>query len=382
MSNVLAWVAILLPVLVAAVLTGRLLLLQRREAELGWELAAQKESRAAETEQRIRSEHAAELARTVHDDLGHRLTLASIEAAALRTRAGDDLAPALEQLRASIAGCVEALNRSVTGLGTKDEHAGLAERIDEIAAGIRRAGASVQVEVQTGLNAISESAGPTSSARASAAAVAVVREGCTNVLRHAPGSPIRVRVRREQDDVVVAVENLGADTAADPSVLPTGSGHGLQGLIDQVEEIGGSLGAGPRDDGWLVQARIPSHPTARVDEARRVVSIRRRRTRRMLVVLPLVTAVVMVALPVGAVLGQAALSRISAEDLAAISIGQQEGDARSRLPVMDMQSPPPQVGAGSCHHYEATFSPFERTEVYEVCFTGGQVGSKTIIPAP
>lgn len=50
MSDVLVWVAISLPVSVAAVLTGRLLLLRRQEAELGWELAAQKESRAVETE--------------------------------------------------------------------------------------------------------------------------------------------------------------------------------------------------------------------------------------------------------------------------------------------------------------------------------------------
>src|SRR5690606_15121512 len=105
MSDVLVWVAISLPVSVAAVLAWRLLLLRRQEAELGWELAAQKESRAAETEQRIRTDHAAELSRTIPDDRGHRLPHASVEAAARRTRAGTDLAPDVERLRASIAEC-------------------------------------------------------------------------------------------------------------------------------------------------------------------------------------------------------------------------------------------------------------------------------------
>jgi len=102
----------------------------------------------------------------------------------------------------------------------------------------------------------------------------------------------------------------------------------------------------------------------------------------MLIALPVATAALMIAIPVGMVLGQAALSRLSATDFAAITVGESESSARSQLPIVEMEAPPQQVGSGDCRHYESTFSPFERTEVYEVCFTNGQVNSTTIIPAP
>lgn len=376
MTDIFAWGAILLPVLVAAVLTGRLLLLHRREAELGWELAAQKESRAAETEQRIRLEHAAELARTIHDDLGHRLTLAAIEAAVLRTRAGEELTSGLEQLRASISECVESLNRSVTGLSVKKQGAGLKEGIEDIVDAIRRAGASVQIDFRINED---PTMGSAPSSLAGDVSLAVVREGCTNALRHAPGSPILIRARTEHDEIVIDVEN---EAAAEQPATTMGSGRGLQGLAIQVEDLGGSLNTGPRGDGWLVHARVPLHSPTGVEEARRLFVRRRRRTRRMLIALPLATASLMIVLPVGAVLGQAALSVISPADFSAVSIGLPESVAHSRLPVVEMESPPRQLGSGTCRHYESTFSPFERTEVYEVCFAHGQVSSTTIIPAP
>lgn len=377
MSDVLVWVAISLPVSVAAVLTGRLLLLRRQEAELGWELAAQKESRAVETEQRIRSEHAAELSRTIHDDLGHRLTLASIEAAALRTRAGTDLAPDLERLRASIAECVEALNRSVSGLSLEAKGSGLEESIEHIADTVRQTETPVQVDIQVARNL----AGSTPSSTTTSTAISVVREGCTNALRHAPGAPIRIRIQSDRGEVVIGVENDAADTAVGPTIAPTG-GRGLRGLRTQVEELGGSLKTGPSGDGWHIRASLPLQATTGVNEARHALAHRRRRTRRMLIALPVATAALMIAIPVGMVLGQAALSRLSATDFAAITVGESESSARSRLPIVEMEAPPQQVGSGDCRHYESTFSPFERTEVYEVCFTNGQVNSTTIIPAP
>src|SRR5690625_7947528 len=99
MSDVVVWGMIVLPVLVAAVPAGRLLFLRRREAELGWELAAQKSALAAETANRIRSEHAAELAHTLHDELGHSLTLAAVEHDDLRHRLASTHTVTIKHLR-------------------------------------------------------------------------------------------------------------------------------------------------------------------------------------------------------------------------------------------------------------------------------------------
>src|SRR5699024_4205688 len=379
MSDVVVWGMIVLPVLVAAVPAGRLLFLRRREAELGWELAAQKSALAAETAHRIRSEHAAELAHTLHDELGHRLTLAAVETAALRTRVDSEFTADLELLRSSIAGCVEALNRSISDLSDRHVESPLDAAVEQVAEQIRGLGGSVQVDVT-----FTSPTGDISDLPAAGrlALLAVAQEGCTNALRHAPGAPIVIRARAEHDAVELEVEN---GTAGDRTALPAappGSGRGLQGLTAQVEALGGELKAGPHDDGWRLHARVPQHPVPGTDEVRMDLLQQRRRARWKLVLLPVAVAAVLIALPVAAVLGQAALSTLSPTDYASVFVGQKESAAKARLPLFEMEAPPPQVGSGDCRHHESTFSPFERTDVFEVCFADGQVRSTTIIPAP
>jgi signal transduction histidine kinase len=89
---------------------------------------------------------------------------------------------------------------------------------------------------------------------ADAAAYRVVQEALTNVLRHAGPTRALVRVRREDDEVVVEVADRGRGTA---QAAPDG-GRGLHGMRARVESAGGSLAAGPRDGGgFQVVARLP-----------------------------------------------------------------------------------------------------------------------------
>jgi hypothetical protein len=80
-------------------------------------------------------------------------------------------------------------------------------------------------------------------------AEAVLREGLTNSVRHAPGLPIAVRTSA----TTIEVRTLGEIAAAAPSDHVSGH-HGLRGLRDRVEASGGRLAAGPSDDGWRVTA--------------------------------------------------------------------------------------------------------------------------------
>lgn len=82
----------------------------------------------------------------------------------------------------------------------------------------------------------------------------VVREGVANAARHAPGSAVRVDVRTD-GEVSVRVSDAGAPGAQPP----TGTGHGLQGLRELVEERGGELAAGPQTLGWVLAARFPAY---------------------------------------------------------------------------------------------------------------------------
>ncbi|HLV55188.1 MAG TPA: histidine kinase [Actinotalea caeni] len=87
----------------------------------------------------------------------------------------------------------------------------------------------------------------------------VVQESLTNVLRYASGATtVRVAIATEEDVVTVTVTNDAGSGAVQP-----GSGHGLLGLRERVGAFGGSVTAGPVDDGWRVHATIPVPPEGR-----------------------------------------------------------------------------------------------------------------------
>ncbi|WP_328545147.1 sensor histidine kinase [Streptomyces europaeiscabiei] len=91
----------------------------------------------------------------------------------------------------------------------------------------------------------------------------VVQEALTNVRRHAPGTQATVRVHLTRGDLLrVDVYNNGPERRVS---RPTGGrgGYGLIGLRERAEAVGGSLTAGPADDGgWWLIAHFPVLPEA------------------------------------------------------------------------------------------------------------------------
>jgi signal transduction histidine kinase len=89
----------------------------------------------------------------------------------------------------------------------------------------------------------------------------IVQEGLTNALKHAPGSPVRVRLARLKSDVAIEVRNGPA--AASQTATAVASGHGLIGLRERVSLFGGNLEARPTaDGGFVLAAKIPVAPEA------------------------------------------------------------------------------------------------------------------------
>jgi len=90
------------------------------------------------------------------------------------------------------------------------------------------------------------------------AAFRIVQESLTNVLRHARGARVAVRLRVDAAAVTIEV----ADTPPrrrDPAPSASRSAvHGLIGLRERAEELGGWLDAGPcAEGGWRVRAWLP-----------------------------------------------------------------------------------------------------------------------------
>jgi signal transduction histidine kinase len=81
----------------------------------------------------------------------------------------------------------------------------------------------------------------------------IVQESLTNVLKHAPGAAAEVQLIRRSSALEITVTNGPA--AAGPT---TRGGHGLVGMRERVNAVGGELHAGPQAaGGFAVHAVLP-----------------------------------------------------------------------------------------------------------------------------
>ena len=233
----------------------------QREAERAVEIA-----RAAEARDRAlaKSRIAAEL----HDSVGHDLTAIIALSEGLAGATGDEqldraIASINELARSGLADtrrAVRALAGEARSTAAPSALPGSAptekpaerHRWDEIAAllgSVRAAGATAAL-TETGVR-------PDDPSQAGLA-FRVCREGVTNALRHAAGlSRLTVSVDHGGDgsaDVAIRDDGTPGEGAGDP-----GTGMGLARLRGEVGESGGTLAAGPVDEGgWCLKAHLPS----------------------------------------------------------------------------------------------------------------------------
>ncbi|WKD36165.1 sensor histidine kinase [Streptomyces xanthophaeus] len=239
----------------------------RERAELA---EADAESRA----ERARMEAREEIAREMHDVLGHRLSLLSVHAGALEFNPGAPRAEieraagvmresahlALHDLR-EVIGVLRAGPGTGTGAGTGAGSAEGGERpqpeladLPRLVAEARAAGGRIEL------------AGPPEGAAppplVGRTAYRIVQEALTNVRKHAPGAAADVRVTGGPGDgLTVEVRNTpppGPDTAPAPVPAPAeGGGQGLIGLAERARLAGGELTALPAGGGFRVRAWLP-----------------------------------------------------------------------------------------------------------------------------
>ncbi|MGO9753453.1 MAG: sensor histidine kinase [Solirubrobacteraceae bacterium] len=82
----------------------------------------------------------------------------------------------------------------------------------------------------------------------------VVQEALTNVRRHADAAHATVRLRFDADALEVSIEDDGAS----PASAGKSAGHGLRGIRERAAMLGGTVSAGPREQGgYRVSAILP-----------------------------------------------------------------------------------------------------------------------------
>ncbi|MEA3410166.1 MAG: sensor histidine kinase [Pseudomonadota bacterium] len=206
------------------------------------------EARRAVAEERTR------IARELHDVVAHRVSLMTVQAGAAKTVAADDPEGALQAMEAVEKEGRLALDelRHLMGVlrpeaedNALSPQSGIAD-IPRLVEHLREAGLDVTLttdNVQTDLPA-----------HVDLSAYRIVQEALTNVLKHA-GTSARTEVRLSTEIHGVAIEVL--DNGHGATILP-GSGHGIAGMRERAQLLGGSLNAGPRPGGgFQVVANLP-----------------------------------------------------------------------------------------------------------------------------
>ncbi|MEZ0071253.1 sensor histidine kinase [Planotetraspora sp. GP83] len=192
------------------------------------------------------------IARDMHDSLGHRLSLVSVQAAALEV---SPLPPqqrqAVEQLAKAARGAMNELYELVGVLRAEDETPGRSpgvEAIGTVVEEFQAAGVTVTLRQRGEPRLLSPAAGQ--------AAYRVVEEGLTNAAKHAPDQPITVSVEWEPDTLLLTVAN----PLQDHPVLPAAEGarHGLSGLGERVRPVGGVLDHSISDGMFRLVAMLPA----------------------------------------------------------------------------------------------------------------------------
>ncbi len=209
--------------------------------------------------ERARAEERAKLAGEMHDVVTHRVTLMVLQAGAMRMTASDETTrQAAEDLRAAGCQALEEL-RDLVGIlrtGPSEETtspSGFAALVAESCAAGTRAELACEGDPSIASPVVQRTA------------YRIVREGLTNVAKHAPGARVDVRVRYDSTDGVrVLVRNTPPTGRPDPALTGTGSGLGIEGLRSRIELVHGTLRTGPAPDGgFCLDATLPGYvPTA------------------------------------------------------------------------------------------------------------------------
>jgi signal transduction histidine kinase len=83
----------------------------------------------------------------------------------------------------------------------------------------------------------------------------IVQEALTNSMKHGLPQSVRVVIAYDDPEVAVEVTDDGAATRDQQPVSANGRGHGVTGMAERAAAFGGTLRAGPRNEGgWQVQA--------------------------------------------------------------------------------------------------------------------------------
>ncbi|MEO3742713.1 histidine kinase [Plantactinospora sp. B5E13] len=220
--------------------------------------------RETETRLAVQRERA-RIAQELHDVVTHNVSVMVVQAGAARTVLAVAPEKAHQALLAIESGGRAAMSelRHVMGLlsldGDPDDQPGADEltpppglgQVPTLVARVRSAGVPVALTVTGTPEPLPVGV--------DLAAYRVLQEALTNVVKHAAGASVTVRIAHGPDVLRIEVSDTGGTAAVSARF---GNGRGLIGLRERLAIYGGTLDVGPlRSGGYQVRATIPVGPS-------------------------------------------------------------------------------------------------------------------------
>lgn len=191
----------------------------------------------------------ARIAREIHDNVGHQLTRASLQAEALRVVHADEpgVAGDFADVKRTVDEALQLVRTSVHALN--DNAVDLSVQLERIVEGARSDGGP-QIELE-----VTAEHAP---ANVASCFAAVLREALSNTMRHACAHVVTVRCMEHPSfyQLIVTDDGTGGTRTGGRGVA---EGMGLGSMSERVEALGGTFTAGPRAGagGWRVFATVP-----------------------------------------------------------------------------------------------------------------------------
>ena len=229
-------------------------------------LAEQEQRHSGE---RVLFEERQRIARELHDVVAHHMSVIAIqaEAAPYKTAAPPpELVECFGEIRASALTGLTELRRVLGVLRTDRPDTAPAPGLGDLNAlleSARGGGLAVTASISGNPAALPEGV--------DLSAYRIAQEALSNAMRHAPGSQVAVRVSYRDNHVGLDIRNGPRSRATDPATTAVSGdrgGHGIIGMRERVAMLGGSLHAGPTEDGGFhVIAILPINADRHEDDA-------------------------------------------------------------------------------------------------------------------
>lgn len=201
------------------------------------------------------TEEQARIARELHDVIAHSVSVIVVQAGAadhVFDSRPDEARAALRSIESAARQAQGELSRLLGGVrpGAMADSAhpqpGL-DSLDRLASPLRAAGLQIDVRREGSVRALP--------AGVELSAYRIVQEALTNTLRHARASRAQVSLRYAGEMLELDVVDDGRGGG---STHREGGGYGIVGMRERATMLGGTLQAGPLEEGgYHVQARLP-----------------------------------------------------------------------------------------------------------------------------